>query len=90
MSGGFGLLHGMGFAGALSAIGLPQQDLTIALAAFNIGIEIGQLMVIGLFFVLIFLLQKFIGSIPALVKTVISYVIGTAGAVWFWQRLLGL
>ncbi len=44
----FGLLHGFGFAGALTEIGLPPDRLAISLFLFNLGIEIGQLMVIGL------------------------------------------
>lgn len=56
LAGGFGLLHGMGFAGALSDIGLPQNNVPLALLFFNIGIEIGQaifvLMIFGLGWVL--------------------------------------
>ncbi len=43
----FGLLHGFGFAGALADIGLPRDQLAPALLLFNIGIEVGQLMIIG-------------------------------------------
>ena len=43
LAGGFGLLHGMGFAGALAEVGLPQAEVPLALLFFNIGIEIGQL-----------------------------------------------
>jgi hypothetical protein len=43
LAGGFGLLHGMGFAGALAEIGLPQNNIPLALLFFNIGIEIGQI-----------------------------------------------
>jgi len=43
VAGGFGLLHGMGFAGALANIGLPQNNVPLALLFFNIGIEIGQI-----------------------------------------------
>lgn len=90
MSGGFGLLHGMGFAGALAEIGLPQQALTISLAAFNIGIEIGQLIIIGLFFSTVFLLLKMGVVFSGRFKSLLCYGIGIAGATWFWQRLLGL
>ena len=45
---GFGLLHGFGFAGALLEAGLPQTDIPLALAAFNVGIELGQLLWVGL------------------------------------------
>ena len=43
----FGLLHGFGFAGALSEIGLPRGDIPLALFAFNVGVELGQLAFIG-------------------------------------------
>ncbi len=90
MSGGFGFLHGMGFASALAAIGLPQQALTISLAAFNVGIELGQLLIIGLFFAVAALIHRVAGQVPAVVKTLSCYAIGCTGAYWFWQRLLGL
>ncbi|QHI99726.1 HupE/UreJ family protein [Xylophilus rhododendri] len=44
----FGLVHGLGFAGALKDIGLPQHNITVALLGFNIGVEAGQLLVVGL------------------------------------------
>ena len=43
LAGGFGLLHGMGFAGALAEIGLPQSNVPMALLFFNVGIEVGQI-----------------------------------------------
>jgi hypothetical protein len=49
----FGLLHGMGFAGALMDIGLPRGDFLVALVTFNAGVEAGQLAVIGVAFVLV-------------------------------------
>ena len=39
----FGLFHGLGFAGALAEVGLPQQEIPLALLMFNVGVEIGQL-----------------------------------------------
>ncbi len=47
---GFGLLHGLGFAGALSKLGLPREDFAIGLALFNVGVELGQLAVVALAF----------------------------------------
>ncbi|MEO1271607.1 MAG: HupE/UreJ family protein [Myxococcota bacterium] len=47
-AGGFGLLHGLGFAGALSELGLPEGHIPLALASFNVGIEIAQLGVIAI------------------------------------------
>ena len=43
VAGLFGLLHGLGFAGALAEVGLPQEEIPAALFAFNVGIELGQL-----------------------------------------------
>lgn len=43
----FGLLHGFGFAGALSDIGLPHKGVPLALAFFNVGVDVGQLLFIG-------------------------------------------
>ena len=45
---GFGLLHGLGFAGVLSQLGLPEQERLLGLLSFNVGIELGQLLVIAL------------------------------------------
>jgi hydrogenase/urease accessory protein HupE len=50
---GFGLLHGMGFAGALKELGLPRSEFLTALLTFNVGVEAGQLAVIGTAFVLV-------------------------------------
>jgi hypothetical protein len=50
---GFGLIHGLGFAGVLSELGLPQQQFLPALVSFNIGVELGQLSVIGLAYLLV-------------------------------------
>jgi hypothetical protein len=49
----FGLLHGMGFAGALKELGLPRSEFLTALLTFNIGVEAGQLTVIGAAFLLV-------------------------------------
>ena len=49
----FGLLHGMGFAGALKEIGLPRSEFLIALVTFNVGVEAGQLSVIAMAFLLV-------------------------------------
>ena len=47
---GFGLIHGMGFAGVLSEVGLPREQLGRALLSFNVGVELGQRAVIALAF----------------------------------------
>jgi hydrogenase/urease accessory protein HupE len=55
---GFGLLHGLGFAGALTAAGLPQHALLLSLFSFNVGIELGQLAVVALALPLLALLRR--------------------------------
>ena len=54
----FGLLHGLGFAGALTDIGLPDDAILSSLLLFNVGIELGQLVIIGLFLCIAWLWQK--------------------------------
>ncbi|KEQ17328.1 HupE/UreJ family protein [Endozoicomonas numazuensis] len=91
MSGGFGLLHGMGFAGVLSEFGLPTNDIPLALAAFNIGIEIGQLLVIAVFIVIwkgILKIKSDWSSLSQqLARLTPAYAIGAVAALWFWQRI---
>ncbi len=87
MSGSFGLLHGMGFAGALAEVGLPANDIPLALAAFNIGIEIGQLAVIVLFVAGWKLLLKLKSDWPTYIQWIPSYACGAVAGLWFWQRL---
>jgi hydrogenase/urease accessory protein HupE len=81
----FGLVHGLGFAGALKDIGLPQSHLPLALLTFNIGVEIGQLLMVGAAFVIVSLPvpQRWLGAArrPAL------YGIGALAAYWSWQRI---
>ena len=49
----FGLVHGMGFASALNEIGLPRNQFFTSIFSFNAGVEIGQIIVISLVFLLI-------------------------------------
>jgi len=81
----FGLVHGLGFAGALKDVGLPQNHLPFALLSFNVGVEIGQLMVVLAAFLLVRapLPQRwFIGARrPAL------YAVGIVAAYWSWSRI---
>ena len=84
----FGLLHGFGFAGALAEIGLPQQDIPLALAFFNIGVELGQIMfvIVALFILYLLNLKK---NWPAYAKKVPAYAIGSVAAFWMMQRIAG-
>jgi hydrogenase/urease accessory protein HupE len=83
----FGLLHGFGFASALTSAGLPRSDLPLALVNFNVGVEIGQL---G-FVVLVLALQRSFDVLevgwPRWTQAFPAYVVGTLGAFWTIQRL---
>jgi hydrogenase/urease accessory protein HupE len=84
----FGLVHGLGFAGALKEIGLPQQHLFVALLTFNVGVEIGQLLVIGL----VFALYRAVARFPqtALARTPALYAIGSVAAFWSIGRIVAI
>lgn len=94
-----GMVHGLGFAGALQAIGLPQEAIVQALLAFNIGIELAQLMVILGLWLGYLLLNKYFKkwlsyasskehSLNGRLSLVVP--IGVLAAFWFWQRVAGL
>jgi hypothetical protein len=84
----FGLLHGFGFAGALSAAGLPPSSVPLALVSFNVGVEIGQLAFVGL----VLLLERGVRALgvtwPRPVQLLPAYAVGTLGAFWLIQRLV--
>jgi HupE/UreJ protein len=84
----FGLIHGLGFAGALKDVGLPQNHLPVALLSFNVGVELGQLLMVLATFLLcrVPVAQCYLGRarLPAL------YVIGTIAAYWSWLRLAAI
>jgi len=84
----FGLLHGFGFAGALSEIGLPQQAITLALVFFNIGVELGQLAFVATVVLIALSLRRF--KHPEFMKkveVVVVYAIGGLSAFWVIERI---
>jgi hydrogenase/urease accessory protein HupE len=84
----FGLVHGLGFAGALQEIGLPQQHLAVALLTFNVGVEIGQLMTLAAAWVLWRAWQRWPLWVHA--RTAMLYGIGSVAAYWSWLRLAAI
>ena len=88
MAFGFGLLHGFGFAGALSEMGIANEQLLLSLLFFNVGIEVGQLIMIPLFLISIWLLQKIKFNFS--VTKLSSYAIGGMGSFWLIERVLGI
>lgn len=83
----FGLIHGMGFAGALGQLGLPRNAYLLSLVMFNLGVELGQLTIILAAF---FLLGKWFGDKPWYGRRIViplSSVIAVTAAWWTIQRL---
>ncbi|NUP07006.1 MAG: HupE/UreJ family protein [Polyangiaceae bacterium] len=85
----FGLVHGLGFAGALADVGLPREGFALALAGFNIGVEIGQLGAVAIAFVAMIALRPLIAKYEKS-KLAACYALGALGAWWFLARLLAL
>jgi len=85
---GFGLLHGLGFANALTEIGIANEQLLFSLLFFNLGIEAGQLLMIPVFGVLIWLAYKF--NKYNQLATCVSYVLGSMGFFWLINRTIGI
>lgn len=90
MAGGFGLLHGLGFAGALAEIGLPQQEIPLALLAFNLGLEAGQLLLVVFWLAAGFVWRRLLPDarkpVWRLAPLLPAYVIGSLAAYWCCQR----
>jgi len=82
----FGLLHGFGFAGALSEVGMPQKAVPLALLFFNVGVEIGQLLFIAGVLALGWLLRRAALGAPAWWPRAAAYGIGSVAAFWVVQR----
>ena len=82
----FGLLHGFGFASGLTALGLPQAEIPLALLLFNVGVEIGQLA----FVLLVLLLERSFRVLqiawPRWAEVLPGYAVGSLGAFWTIQR----
>jgi len=95
----FGLLHGLGFAGALSDVGLPQHAIPLALLFFNIGVELGQLFFIAFVLPGIFVLVRtsdtndpskpLPGRALTWTEAIATYTIGGIAAYWFIERTVG-
>lgn len=87
----FGLLHGLGFAGALTEIGLPEREIPSALLSFNLGIELGQLaFVVGVLGLGALVARLTVPAQRQTLRLAPVYVIGTLSTFWFLERLAGL
>ncbi len=86
---GFGLLHGLGFAGVLTEIGLPRDEFVTALVAFNVGVEGGQLAVIAIAFLAVGYWFRQKPWYRARVVLPLSALMALTGVYWTVERLIG-
>ena len=84
----FGLVHGLGFAGALTQFGLPDKHLAVALLTFNLGVEFGQLLVVLAAWALVRALAPWPGV--ARLRTALLYAIGSLAAYWSIGRVVAI
>lgn len=84
----FGLVHGLGFAGALQRIGLPQNHLLLALLNFNVGVEVGQMLVVALALVAVRALSRWPGFVAG--RAPALYAMGGTAAYWTWARMAAM
>ena len=83
----FGLVHGFGFAGNLSSIGLMQDRFIPALIGFNLGVEAGQILIILSFLVLMYLFKRLINLRVNLLRMYGASGLACLGIYWFVERL---
>ena len=81
----FGLLHGLGFAGALTGLGLPATDIPVVLLFFNVGVEIGQLMFVTTFLLMAWAFRTLEVHWPNWTRPIPAYAIGTLATFWLMQ-----
>ena len=86
----FGLLHGFGFAGALGELGLPQGHIPLSLLMFNVGVELGQLTFVFVVLIVCLVAKRLGLSWPKPLRLFPAYVVGSCGALWFIERVIGL
>lgn len=86
----FGLLHGFGFAGALSEVGLPSNAIPLALLFFNIGVEVGQLIFVVAVVAFQAIARRPLEAAPRWVGLVPAYAIGSVAMFWTLQRVTSL
>jgi hydrogenase/urease accessory protein HupE len=88
VAGSFGLLHGFGFAGALSEVGLPANDIPLALLFFNVGVEVGQLAFVVVALAVIALLRRV--RLPEWAPLLPPYAIGGVAMFWAIERIAAI
>ncbi len=83
----FGLLHGFGFAGALTEVGLPESAIPLALLFFNLGVEVGQIAFVIAVLATLAIARRHLGTLQSSVRIAAAYGIGTVAAFWSIDRI---
>jgi hydrogenase/urease accessory protein HupE len=85
----FGLLHGLGFAGALAEVGLPENAIPLSLLFFNVGVELGQVAFVAVVIAVARLGVRLLGTraAPRRMATATAYLIGTVASYWTIERV---
>jgi hydrogenase/urease accessory protein HupE len=83
----FGLVHGLGFAGGLAEMGMPDQAIASALVGFGFGVEIGQLAFLAAALVFLYVARRLSVSLHRTLARAGTYAIGAAGSFWLFQRV---
>jgi hypothetical protein len=86
----FGLVHGLGFAGALNQVGLPDHAIPLALLMFNIGVECGQILFLGVVLGTVAALHRLPLRLPQGSWRAMPYAIGSAAAFWTIDRVVSI
>jgi len=84
----FGLFHGLGFAGALSEVGLPPHEIPLSLLMFNVGVEVGQIMFIAAVLIIKLLIDKMNINWPKGSWKLMPYILGSIAAYWVIERTI--
>ena len=87
---GFGLVHGLGFASVLADLALPRDALLLALLGFNLGVEVGQLVLVGLFFGLVWAWRRLDVIWPQWATPLPACIIAIVAGIWFIERAFGV
>lgn len=82
----FGLLHGFGFASALSEIGMPEGEVPMALLTFNVGVELGQLVIVAVALIALALIRRFAEDLMRPTQVAAAYSVGIVASAWFLER----
>ena len=87
---GFGLIHGLGFAGALSQIGIPEHEVPLSLLMFNLGVETGQIFFVSVVALVLAGIRRIPVTVPRGAWRLVPYAIGGLATFWTIQRIVGV